>query len=442
LIADTIAAIATPSGVGGVGVLRLSGTSAHAIGKVVAGKVPRAGEFSYRHFHDANGNEIDQGLVLCFCAPSSFTGEDVIELQGHGGPVPMAMLLDACLVAGARVAEPGEFSQRAFLNDRIDLAQAEAISDLINSATEQAARSAVRSIKGEFSDHVQGLEQELINFRMYVEAAIDFPEEEIDFLANENVKSRLKSIKIQLKQTLNSATTGELLQHGIQIALIGEPNVGKSSLFNALIGSEAAIVTDIPGTTRDVIAKSISLDGLLVHLLDTAGLRDSKDKVEKIGIDRARQALSSADLVLELRDSTLKNSDSVITGLSEASKILTVNTKTDLISAVKRNSNNGEMWVSSKTGQGVPELIQRIKDEVGFSLGNDNAFSARKRHINLLQGAFSAVERGENELISAGAGELLAEELRLAHDMLGEITGKMTADDMLGEIFSSFCIGK
>jgi tRNA modification GTPase len=440
VIADTIAAIATPTGVGGVGILRLSGTSAHAIGKAVAGQIPQTGEFKYRRFHDANGNEIDQGLVLCFSAPSSFTGEDIVELQGHGGPVPMAMLLDACLAAGAREAEPGEFSQRAFLNDRIDLAQAEAIADLINSATEQAARSAVRSIKGEFSVHVQGLEHELINFRMYIEAAIDFPEEEIDFLANDGVRDRLKNIKSQLKQTLERATTGELLQHGVQIALVGEPNVGKSSLFNALVGSETAIVTDVPGTTRDIIAKSINLDGLLVHLLDTAGMRDSKDAVEKIGIDRARQASAAADLVLELRDSTmdkLKRTEACI----EATNVLVVNTKIDLVHSSELN-NEGGVWVSSKTGQGIPELIQRIKEAAGFSLRSDNAFSARKRHINLLQGAFSAVERGEHELAASGAGELLAEELRFAHDTLGEITGKMTADDLLGEIFSSFCIGK
>ena len=441
MTADTIAAIATPSGVGGIGVLRLSGINAHAIGKAIAGKVPPAGEFSYRRFQDLKGNEIDQGLVLCFSSPSSFTGEDVIELQGHGGPVPMAMLLDACIQAGARRAEPGEFSQRAFLNDRIDLAQAEAITDLINSATEQAARSAVRSIKGEFSDHVQGLEQELIRFRMYIEAAIDFPEEEIDFLADKGIMSQLKNIKTQLKQTLERANAGELLQHGVQIALVGEPNVGKSSLFNALIGSEAAIVTEIPGTTRDVIAQSINLDGLLIHLMDTAGIRKSEDVVEKIGIDRARQALASADLVLELRDSTIKKSNKLITSGTETNKVLTVYTKIDLINSAK-TSNENEIRVSSKTGQGIPELIQRIKEEVGFSIVTASAFSARKRHISLLQSTFLAVERGENELIAAGAGELLAEELRLAHNTLGEITGKMTADDLLGEIFSSFCIGK
>ncbi|MBT5559801.1 MAG: tRNA uridine-5-carboxymethylaminomethyl(34) synthesis GTPase MnmE [Proteobacteria bacterium] len=441
MIADTIAAISTPTGVGGVGVLRLSGAKAHAIGKMVAGKIPNTGEFSYRRFQDASGNEIDQGLVLCFSAPSSFTGEDVIELQGHGGPVPMAMLLNACLAAGARQAEPGEFSQRAFLNDRIDLTQAEAIADLINSATEQAARGAVQSIKGEFSNHVRNLEQELINFRVYIEAAIDFPEEEIDFLASTGIKARLKDIKEQLKQTVKSATTGELLQQGVQIALIGEPNVGKSSLFNALVGSEAAIVTEVPGTTRDIIAKSINLNGLLVHLLDTAGMRDSEDAVEKIGIDRAREASKSADLVLELRDCTIENTSSVLAGAVETTNIIRVNTKADLVPSTEPVSGFG-VWVSSKTGQGIPELIHQIKEVIGFSLGPESAFSARKRHINLLNTSLAAVERGEHELLASGAGELLAEELRLAHDTLGEITGKMTADTLLGEIFSNFCIGK
>ena len=441
MIADTIAAISTPTGVGGVGVLRLSGAKAHAIGKMVAGKIPNTGEFSYRRFQDASGNEIDQGLVLCFSAPSSFTGEDVIELQGHGGPVPMAMLLNACLAAGARQAEPGEFSQRAFLNDRIDLTQAEAIADLINSATEQAARGAVQSIKGEFSNHVRNLEQELINFRVYIEAAIDFPEEEIDFLASTGIKARLKDIKEQLKQTVKSATTGELLQQGVQIALIGEPNVGKSSLFNALVGSEAAIVTEVPGTTRDMIAKSINLNGLLVHLLDTAGMRDSEDAVEKIGIDRAREASKSADLVLELRDCTIENTSSVLAGAVETTNIIRVNTKADLVPSTEPVSGFG-VWVSSKTGQGIPELIHQIKEVIGFSLGPESAFSARKRHINLLNTSLAAVERGEHELLASGAGELLAEELRLAHDTLGEITGKMTADTLLGEIFSNFCIGK
>jgi len=441
VIADTIAAISTPTGVGGVGVLRLSGAKAHAIGKMVAGKIPNTGEFSYRRFQDASGNEIDQGLVLCFSAPSSFTGEDVIELQGHGGPVPMAMLLNACLAAGARQAEPGEFSQRAFLNDRIDLTQAEAIADLINSATEQAARGAVQSIKGEFSNHVRNLEQELINFRVYIEAAIDFPEEEIDFLASTGIKARLKDIKEQLKQTVKSATTGELLQQGVQIALIGEPNVGKSSLFNALVGFEAAIVTEVPGTTRDIIAKSINLNGLLVHLLDTAGMRDSEDAVEKIGIDRAREASKSADLVLELRDCTIENTSSVLAGAVETTNIIRVNTKADLVPSTEPVSGFG-VWVSSKTGQGIPELIHQIKEVIGFSLGPESAFSARKRHINLLNTSLAAVERGEHELLASGAGELLAEELRLAHDTLGEITGKMTADTLLGEIFSNFCIGK
>ena len=437
MISDTIAAIATPPGIGGVGILRLSGKDAHAIGAAVAGKVPAAGRFKYRRFRDAAGNEIDQGLVLCFGAPASFTGEDVVELHGHGGPTPMAMLLTACIDAGAREAIPGEFSQRAFLNDRIDLTQAEAIADLISSATEQAARSALRSIKGDFSEHIQNLEQEVINFRMYVEAAIDFPEEEIDFLADEGVQKRLQKIKSQLQETVESATAGELLQQGVQIALVGEPNVGKSSLFNALVGSETAIVTDIPGTTRDVIAKSINLGGLLVHLLDTAGLCESEDTVEKIGIDRARRALEEADLVLELRDSTnkaAKNGPNI-------ESALVVNTKADL-SRGHQGASGGEILVSSKTTEGIPELIQQIKNRVGFSNSTDNAFSARKRHINLLDAALSAVVRGETELNSAGAGELLAEELRVAHDALGEITGKMTADDLLGEIFSGFCIGK
>ena len=302
MIADTIAAIATPSGVGGVGVLRLSGTKAHAIGKLIAGKIPQAGEFSYRRFHDISGNEIDQGLVLCFSTPSSFTGEDVLELHGHGGPVVMDIILKQVLSLGARMANPGEFSERAFLNDKLDLTQAEAIADLINSSSEQAARCALHSLQGDFSKLVHQMVNDTIHLRMYVEAAIDFPEEEIDFLADEKVVNDLKAIIAQVAQVKNKAQQGSIIREGMRVVIAGRPNAGKSSLLNQLAGQESAIVTEVPGTTRDILREHIQIDGLPLHIIDTAGLRDSDDIVEQEGVKRAKQMIEKADRILFVVD--------------------------------------------------------------------------------------------------------------------------------------------
>ncbi len=437
---DTIAAIATPPGKGGVGVIRVSGSKAKEIGERISARplIDRVATFA--HFKDANQETIDSGLTIFFAGPKSFTGEDVVEFQGHGGPVILDLMLKQVISLGARQARAGEFSERAFLNDKIDLAQAEAIADLIDSSTEQAAKSAMRSLKGEFSKKVNALLKELIYLRMYVEAAIDFPDEEIDFLADEKIRLSIEGLQKSLDRTIQQAGQGAILRNGLRLVIAGKPNAGKSSLLNALAGQEAAIVTNIAGTTRDIVTETIDVDGLPVHIIDTAGLRDSSDAVEKIGIERARKAIIDADHVLLLIDVSDQGSIELsdFPELNNAS-VTTVFNKIDLLST--DNQFEG-IALSAKTGEGIESLKAAIKKMAGYAQENETVFTARRRHLTALSQASDAVQRGLDQLRIYNAGELLADELLQAQDALNSITGEFTADDLLGEIFSGFCIGK
>ncbi|MEC8350849.1 MAG: tRNA uridine-5-carboxymethylaminomethyl(34) synthesis GTPase MnmE [Pseudomonadota bacterium] len=457
LSTDTITAQATAPGRGGVGIVRVSGPKAKAIAEalVPCSLTPRLA--TYTPFVDSNNTVIDQGIALFFKGPNSFTGEDVLELQGHGGQVVMDMLIDAVLSTGhARLANPGEFSEQAFLNDKLDLAQAEAIADLIDASSQQAARSALRSLQGEFSTQIQTLSDQIIHLRMYVEAAIDFPEEEIDFLSDGKVSGDLSEIMQSLTKVREQAKQGTLLREGMQVVIAGRPNAGKSSLLNALAGRDSAIVTDIAGTTRDVLKEHIHIDGMPVHIIDTAGLRESPDKVEQIGIERAWQAINEADHVLFVVDST---ATSVINPydiwpefmdrLPKGIPVTVVRNKADLstldIGQSSVSTQHGDISVinlSAKQGDGVDTLKAHLAKTMGFDTTTEGQFIARRRHIDALDQAFNFVSTGEQQLHDAMAGELLAEELRLAHQALCEITGEFTSDDLLGKIFSSFCIGK
>ncbi len=394
----------------------------------------------YAKFRDAENNIIDSGLAIYFPGPNSFTGEDVVELQGHGGPLVQDMLLTELIRLGARQARAGEFSERAFLNDKIDLAQAEAIADLINSSTAQAARGAMRSLEGAFSTEVHELLAEMVHLRMYVEAAIDFPEEEIDFLADAKVQSSIEKLQNSLDQTIRHAGQGRILRNGLRIVLAGEPNVGKSSLLNSLSGHEAAIVTEIAGTTRDTITETIDIDGLPVHIIDTAGLRDSDDVVEKIGIERAQQAMQNADHVLYLVDA---NKDEPMVDLKPLPGATIVYNKIDLLDdKASQNLNADGIKISATLGHGIDQLKNHIKAIAGYENDGESLFTARRRHLSALEQARDAVARGLIQLREHNAGELLADELLQAQNALNEITGAFTADDLLGEIFSGFCIGK
>jgi len=450
---DTIAAQATPPGRGGVGIVRISGPKACLIARTLCKKPnlqPRYAHFA--RFHNAEGQVIDEGLVLYFPAPNSFTGEEVVELQGHGGPVVMASLLNQVVELGARVARPGEFSERAFLNDKIDLAQAEAIADLIDSASEQAARSALRSLQGAFSDRVNVLVEQLIALRMYVEAAIDFPEEEIDFLADGKVLTDLDNIRQQLHQVFQEANRGVLVKEGMKVVLAGKPNAGKSSLLNALSGRDSAIVTAIAGTTRDVLREHIHLDGMPLHITDTAGLRESPDEVEQEGIRRAWQEIQQADHVIMLVDASEVSGQQYepnalwpefVQQLPAHIPLTVVLNKMDLVGSVpETETSNTVICLSAKTGAGVDALREHLKSAMGYAGEGQGSFTARQRHVDALKKAHDALEQGRSQLVDAGAGELLAEDLRLAQEHLGEITGRFTPDDLLGRIFSSFCIGK
>jgi tRNA modification GTPase len=442
---DTIAAVATPSGRGGVGIIRVSGPLVGQIAKEVLGEMPSPFVASHRLFKDSQKQTLDDGVAIYFPAPRSFTGEDVLELQGHGGHIVMDMLLNRCLELGARMARPGEFSERAFLNDKLDLTQAEAISDLIDSGSEQAARSALRSLQGDFSGAINSLLKKMIEMRVYVEAALDFPEEEIDFLADKRVIQRLTSIKNQLAVITEKATQGSILRNGLHLVIIGKPNAGKSSLLNALAGNETAIVTDIAGTTRDILHESINLDGMPLHLVDTAGLRESDDPVEKIGIERAWQAIENADIALLLKDDsaelTESSIDQIISKLPKNLPRLIVHNKVDLI---KKNAgkHNNKIYISAKHKTGIETLKTELKQMMGYQQNNEDSFIARRRHLDALKKTKVLVENAETQLITFNAGELMAEELRQAQDELGKITGKFTSDELLGEIFSNFCIGK
>lgn len=454
---ETITAQATAPGRGGVGIIRVSGPEAVNVAKAILGKVPEVRKAEYLPFHDRNQHTLDQGIALFFKAPNSFTGEDVIEFQGHGGPVVLDMLLkEIVALPNIRMAKPGEFSEQAFLNDKLDLTQAEAIADLINSNSEQAARCALHSLQGDFSTLIHQLVEDVIHLRMYVEAAIDFPEEEIDFLADKKVVDNLKAIIEKVKETQDKAKQGSIIREGMRVVIAGRPNAGKSSLLNALSGKESAIVTDIEGTTRDVLSEQIHIDGMPLHIIDTAGLRESPDKVEQIGIERAWQEIKQADRILLMVDSSSTKLENITTDLHtfwpeffeklpENIGVTIVRNKADISEAttgLTEQDNKPIITLSAKTGEGINELTQHLKTIMGYQGNIEGGFMARRRHLVALENAYHHLTIGLEQLESYIAGEILAEELRLCQQELNEITGEFTNDDLLGEIFSSFCIGK
>ena len=443
---DTIAAIATPPGRGGIGIVRVSGPKAADIALGIAGGLPAPRQIALRGFHDGDGALLDTGLMLFFAAPNSFTGEDVLELHGHGGPVVLDLLLQRTLNLGARLARPGEFSERAFLNDKLDLAQAEAVADLIDSGTAQAARAAMRSLSGEFSARVHALLEVLTSLRAYVEAAIDFPDEEVDFLTEGDVRGRLAGIRTHFEELARTARQGRLLREGMTVVIAGRPNAGKSSLLNYLAGHEAAIVTDIPGTTRDLLREHVNLDGMPLHLIDTAGLRESGDAVEQEGVRRARREMQQADRVLLVVDATrglAPEDERILQELPPALQVTLLFNKLDLsggAAALDQLAGRPRIMLSAKTGAGMDILREHLKQAAGFE-EQEGGFSARRRHLDALQRARQHLNAAADQA-AAGAGELLAEDLRLAQLALSEITGEFTSDDLLGKIFASFCIGK
>lgn len=450
---DTIAAQATAPGRGGVGIIRISGPKAKVLSEQLTQKSLKPRYAHYGPFYDLNGAQIDEGIALFFPGPNSFTGEDVLELQGHGGPVILDMLLSTIVAAGVRMANPGEFSERAFLNDKMDLTQAEAIADLIDSASEQAAKCALRSLQGEFSKRVNALVESLIQLRIYVEAAIDFPEEEIDFLADGKVEGDLRNIQQDLFNVQAEANQGALMREGMTVVIAGRPNAGKSSLLNALSGKDSAIVTAIAGTTRDVLREHIHIDGMPLHIIDTAGLRESPDEVEQIGIQRAWQEIEKADRILLMVDSTETESDDpeqiwpeLVHQLPTRIPITIIRNKIDQSgesSDLKENDQQQTVIrLSAKQQQGIDLLKDHLKQSMGFQSTTEGGFIARRRHLDALDRAAASIEKGLDQLVMMGAGELLAEDLKDAQNHLSEITGEFTPDDLLGRIFSSFCIGK
>ncbi len=451
---DTIAAIATAPGRGGVGIVRLSGPAALSIGERLTGLSLQPRYAHFCRFSSADGNVLDTGIIISFPGPGSFTGEDVVELQGHGGPVILDLLIKACLAHGARQARPGEFSERAYLNGKLDLAQAEAIADLINSTTERAAINASRSLRGEFSRKIDELVDSVTRLRVYVEAAIDFPEEEIDFIEDGQVREQLAQIMERLDAVMTEARQGTLLQEGMKLVIAGRPNAGKSSLLNALSGQESAIVTAIEGTTRDVLREHIQIDGMPLHIVDTAGLRESADEVEREGIRRAWSEMESADHILLVVDGSDPAHDSddpsviwpeVNQHLTRDIPVTVIHNKCDLSGrqpGISQAARCTVIELSAKHGQGLALLKNHLKECMGFDAGGEGSFSARRRHLQSLQRASEALAAGNSQLLNAGAGELLAEDLRLCQQCLGEITGAVSSDELLGEIFSSFCIGK
>lgn len=446
--ADTIAAIATAQGRGGIGVVRISGQLVKALAHGILGKLPAARHATFVNFQDKNGDTVDRGVALFFPSPHSFTGEDILELQGHGGPAVLQLLLQRCLDLGARLAQPGEFTQRAFLNGKLDLAQAESVADLIDANTAEAARSAMRSLQGEFSTAIRGMVEELIHLRMLVEAMLDFPEEEVDSVDIARRNDLLNGIRSRLQHTLATAKQGSLLREGAHVVIAGQPNVGKSSLLNRLAGEEVALVSDIPGTTRDVIRQAIQIRGVPLYILDTAGLRESEDVIESMGIARTHQTLHRADLILLLLDATkgaTAQDEEILASLPSNIPRLVVLNKIDLLGdradAIPKSPIAGTAFVgiSARTGEGIKELGDKLLQAVGWRDQESGAFMARERHVRALTLAQAHLDQAQMELASA---ELFAEELRLAQRALSEITGEFTADDLLGEIFSRFCIGK
>jgi tRNA modification GTPase len=442
---DTIAAVATPAGTGGVGVVRVSGPLATTIAASIIGPLPPPRHAVYRPFAAADGTPIDAGIALYFPGPASFTGEDVLELQGHGGPIVMDLLLARTLALGARLARPGEFTERAFLSGKLDLAQAEAVADLIDAGSAAAARSAMRTLQGKLSGRVNAVAEELTRLRTLVEATIDFPEEDVDPLAEAALLHDLDALTRALAQLLASAGQGRLLRDGARVVIAGPPNAGKSSLLNALAGHDAAIVTAVPGTTRDVLREHIQIDGLPLHIVDTAGIHDTADPVEKEGIRRARGEIERADCVLWLHDDTLQLEEEAAEAraLAPTVPLLLVRNKIDLSGRSPGLADcDGwvEVYLSATKGNGLDLLRARLKALVGYAGEGD--FSARRRHVDALERTRSLLGSARTVLVDRRGTELVAEELRLAHRALGEITGEVTSDDLLGRIFASFCIGK
>ena len=442
---DLIAAIATAPGRGGIGIVRLSGADLAPLARQLTGRLPQPRLAALARFLDAAGKEIDEGLLLYFPAPHSYTGEDVLELHGHGGPVVMQLLLRRCLELGARLAEPGEFTRRAYLNEKLDLAQAEAVADLIEASTAAAARSAVRSLSGAFSRAVHELVARLIDLRVLVEAALDFPEEEMDFLRQADPAGRLARLTGAIHGLLKTARQGSLLRNGLHIVLAGQPNVGKSSLLNRLAGEERAIVATVPGTTRDALRETIQINGIPLHIVDTAGLRETEDEVERLGIARSWQEIARADAVLHLLDARtgMTGDDEAIAARFPAGvERLFLYNKCDLTAHPAGREDSGgaiSLWLSAKTGAGMAALEGELLRIAGWQAGAEDVFLARERHVRALEHALAHLQAATDRLDRI---ELCAEELRLAQETLAGITGAFTADDLLGEIFSRFCIGK
>lgn len=442
---ETIAAIATASGAGGIGVVRVSGTLCQSIASQILDQCPAPRYAAYLPFYDSRHTLIDRGIAIYYQGPHSYTGEDVLELQAHGGPALMQMLLARCIELGARQSEPGEFTRRAYINDKIDLAQAEAVADVINASTMEAAQSAMRSLSGEFSNSINIVLAKLIDLRMYVEACLDFPEEEIDFITQGKVAEKLATIIAELKTVFAKAKQGSLLREGMQVVLVGQPNVGKSSLMNQLSGEEVAIVTPIAGTTRDAIKNTIQINGLPLHIIDTAGLRDTNDEVEKIGIARTYRALENAQVALLLVDVAHDIGDeekSILTHLPQEIAKIWVHNKIDVTQESAKNVqkvNETHIYLSAKTGEGVDLLKQHLLYLAGYQQNAEGVFMARARHLDALKQVDAHLQQAQNLMLQS---ELIAEELRLAQEALSSITGEFTPDDLLGEIFSKFCIGK
>lgn len=449
---DVIAALITPPGRGGVGIVRLSGKALEPFFEGLLGFSPEPRHAHYQPFLAADGEAIDRGIVLYFPSPNSYTGEQVLELQGHGGPVVMDCLLRRVIELGARQARPGEFSERAFLNGKMDLTQVEAVADLIDAGSEQAARGAMKTLQGQFSRQVKDLLERLVQLRVYVEAAIDFPEEEIDFLSDGKVASALNTLDHELQMLLANVSQGSLLREGISVVIAGKPNAGKSSLLNALSGQEIAIVTEVPGTTRDVLREQISIDGMPLHIIDTAGLRTTEDTVEQKGIERARDEIKRADQILFLVDASsdfdLSDSNIFPAAKSELASavnftfILNKTDSPDYLGFIADQTQHPVIEISAKTGSGLGELKEHLKKCAGYVNAGEGLFSARRRHLSALEETHQCIQQAHVQLITAGAGELIAEDLKHAQQALGTITGDFTSDDLLGEIFSSFCVGK
>ena len=443
--ADTIAAIATAPGKGGIGVVRLSGKAVPEIARALLGKLPPPRYATLSNFFEADGCAIDQGIALYFPAPHSFTRDDVLELQGHGGPAVLQLLLQRCISLGARLAEPGEFTRRAYLNDKLDLAQAESVADLIDAASAEAARSAMRSLQGEFSQRIRGLVDALIKLRTLVEATLDFPEEEVDFLQQADAHGALQDIQLRLNQVMQTAKQGSLLREGLTVVLIGQPNVGKSSLLNRLAGEEVAIVTPVAGTTRDAIRQSIQLEGIPIHVIDTAGLRETQDEVERIGIARTWAAVEHAHvalLVIDAAQGVASADRAILARLPAALPVVQVFNKIDLEQQpprMLRQDTHTEIYLSAKTGVGMELLHDFLLELAGWQPSGEGVFMARERHLRALHQARRHLELASENFRQL---EFLAEELKLAQNALNTICGEFSADDLLGEIFSNFCIGK